>query len=201
MSLVWEFLNSFLSWFLVIVGIVIAFWPVIQHFLGKKFKALKGTKGRRAKLVSFTLGIVIALSAAGQLVSGNKLQVLKDAAFNKLEKEAKTTLAFHSKEIKQTGNGYLVQVIFEPSNNKSLGLLSFEARIINDSTAKILKFAPMGSGLAEIRTEILDDDKIAHVAYSFLGIQWPAVGLVVSGKTQVRISGSHELEPFEINVD
>lgn len=201
MSSVWEFLNSFLSWFLVIVGIVIAFWPVIQHFLGKKFKALKGTKSRRAKWVSFTLGIVIALAAAGQLVSGNKLQVLKDAAFNKLEKEAKITLSFYSKEIKQTGNEYLVQVIFEPSNNKSLGLLSFEARIINDSTAKILKFAPMGTGLTDSYKKILDDGKTAQLAYSFLGIQWPAVGLLVSGKAQVKISGSHELEPFEINVE
>jgi len=201
MSSIWEFLNSFLSWFLVIVGIVIAFWPVIQHVLGKKFKALKGTKSRRAKLVSSTIGIFIALAAGGQLVTGNKLQAQKDAAFSKLEKDAKTTLSFHSKEIKQTDDGYWVRVIFEPSNNKSLGLLSFEAKIINDSNAKILKFAPMGSGLAESYKKILDDGKTAQLVYSFLGIYRPEVGLILSGKTHVRISGSHELEPFEIKVE
>ena len=196
-----DLLNSFLSWFLVIVGISIAFWPVIQHVLGKKYRALKSTKDRRAKLFSCILGIVIALAAVGQLVIGNKIQDLKDEAFNNLEKEAKNTLAFHSQEIKQTENGYWVRIIFEPYNNKSLGVLSFEARIINDSTAKILKFEPMGSGLADSLKEILDDGKTARLAYSFLGVRWPEVGLVLSGKAQVQISGSNELETFEINVE
>jgi hypothetical protein len=180
---------------------VVTLWPVIKPVLGRYIKALKDTTNRRSKWPGVIVGIVVALFGVGQLVSSNKVEALKDAEIGKLEKETKTTLSFHSKEITQKDNGYSVKVIFKPSNNKPLGVLYFEAKIINYSTGKILEFAPVSSGLTNASKEILDDGKTAHLTYSFVGIDLPEVELVLSSKAQVKISGSHELEPFEINIE
>lgn len=109
------------------------------------------------------------------------------------------TLVFQSATIQKESNGYLARLILQSSNNSPLGEVELVARIQNVPTAKILSFLP-GQGVSmNQRGAVSGDGRHANLTFSRSDGSYP-VKLRVSEACKVIISGSHNLEPFEVEI-
>ena len=75
------------------------------------------------------------------------------------------------------------------------------ARLIDDSSAKIIDFWPQGAFThGKDSKKISEDGKQARLIYALIGFAYPKVELKISDTSKVVISGSHDLEPFTLDV-
>lgn len=120
-----------------------------------------------------------------------------------IEIAAPPTLSFFSKEITKTDEGYDVILKFKPSKNQHLGKIRFSARIVEDSSAKIINFWPhMGPAhiTGKDSKKVSADGKQARLIYSLFSADYPEVELKVSETCTVVIAGSHDLKPFTLDI-
>ena len=108
-------------------------------------------------------------------------------------------LSLSSKEINQTGSGYVALLKFEPSKNQALREISFVAKIVDGSRAKIINFSPVGISM-DVLKKIAPDGKEAQLTYTITG-GYPKLKLETSDTGKVMLSGSHIAKPIILEID
>jgi hypothetical protein len=98
----------------------------------------------------------------------------------------------------------IVTLRFEPSKNQPLGALQFVAELPNGSKEKITGFLPtLGGGAYQSGPDsekIMNDGKMARLAYSLMAAGYPTMELKLSGPSAVRVTGEYIPDPIIFEV-
>jgi len=112
---------------------------------------------------------------------------------------APPTLSMYEKRIDKITEGYEIDLVLIPSENKTLGTNLFFAEIIEGQQAKILSFKAIGI-TQNLQVKINDDGKKAKLQYVTMSpIQ--RVVLVVSEKCKLSFNGYNITDPIIIDVN
>ncbi len=106
-------------------------------------------------------------------------------------------------EITKTDSGYTALLIFKPSKNKQLGQIALIAKVIGESSGKIVDFWPRAGPAfltGEDSKKISADGKKARLIFQLIGVGNPHVELKMSEASKVLISGSHDLKALIIDI-
>ncbi len=104
------------------------------------------------------------------------------------------TIALFKKEFQKDKATIVSKLIFKPSKNVPLGVLTFKATVINGDS-RILSFIPDVEAHAYSFDEKKDvfispDGRNASISFSIIGTANPTLLLTVTGNTSVSISGN-----------
>jgi len=109
------------------------------------------------------------------------------------------TLSLSSKEIKQTGSVYVALLEFQSSINQPLGKITFEAKLVNGSGAKIIHFSPVGISM-DVSKKISSDCKETQLTYTIIG-GYPKLKLETSDTCKILLSGSHITKAIIVEIE
>lgn len=111
-------------------------------------------------------------------------------------------LLLQSQKIESIQEGYKIILQFASSKNEPMGIVMFVASLPETTQAKILNFWPTGGTFSsgEDSKKITEDGKMAKLAYQPLAMGLLTVELEISATTQVMMQGSHNLQPFMIDI-
>lgn len=107
-------------------------------------------------------------------------------------------------EITKTDSGYTALLVFKPSKNKHLGQIALIAKVIGESSGKIVDFWPRAGPAfltGEDSKKISADGKKAWLIFQLIGVGNPQVELKMSEASRVQISSSHIPEPFFVDIE
>jgi hypothetical protein len=162
---------------------------------------------KRVEAQAATMDLVAKESAdakvlLGDLAHQNKLAEEKIETIKELAAPPK--LSLRNVETKDENGNYRAVLTFSSSKNEPLGILTFVSTIQGDTETKIVDFWPsLDSGAFQSGPDskkISPDGKSARLIYSLMGAGSPSVILSTSGPATVEVRGSHELQPFTIEI-
>ncbi len=130
-----------------------------------------------------------------------------DIALNQLSREiaeakemAKpNTLSYSTITINKKEKGYVAFILFKPAKDEPIGHLEFTAALPLNTKARILEFSQSCMAV-DVRRSISVDGKSAKLTYSPMGGADPAIQIIVSDTTHVRIVGNRGLGSKIISV-
>lgn len=108
-------------------------------------------------------------------------------------------LSLLSKEINQTDSGYAALLKFEPSKNQPLRKITFVAKLVDNSSTKIVNFSPVGISM-DVLEKISSDGKEAQLTYTIMG-GYPKLKLETSDTCKILLSGSHITKPITVQIE
>lgn len=141
----------------------------------------------------------VAITVHQHFQDNNKISSLQSEIHELVNK-----IKLDETRIEKTQSGYTVLLKFKSTKNEQLENLSFHASLSQDTNVKILDMWPTKFGSPFVfknnSLNISKDERSADLKYNLWG-NIPAIQINVSGPTAILIKGSHELEPFTINIE
>jgi len=163
------------------------------------------------KFVVIPLVVALFLGIPAWLSIGNKTD---EEMVKKLEEQVQKakeialpptlSLVQQKVEITKTDSGYTALLVFKPSKNKHLGQIALIAKVIGESSGKIVDFWPRAGPAfltGEDSKKISADGKKAWLIFQLIGVGNPQVELKMSEASRVQISSSHIPEPFFVDIE
>ncbi len=125
----------------------------------------------------------------------NELEEIREAV-------APPKLVLKRKEINKTESGYTALLVFNRSKSGYLGIVSFAAQVLSDTSSRIVVLRPANTNYStwEDGRETSGDGKAAWLSFQIMGVGNPIVELQTSGPCTVLLTGSHDLEALFLEI-
>jgi hypothetical protein len=109
-------------------------------------------------------------------------------------------LLLSAEDVDNTGENPILLLQFTPSKNEPLGLLTFDAFILEPESAKIISIDRKNTTSGPEREYVNPDGKSASISFSLISFQLPYLKLELSGPCRIRIKGSHLPDSIDIEL-